>query len=204
MDSMKDDVLIQPVFITVKKDGSVIFALDARALIESIAKGKFRMSSLKNLMDMVAENFEGQEGEVLYTLVDLKYAYGQVPPHESTARHCIFQIVGGKSTGTYRFITGHYGLTIMPTEFQKALILTLVNIDCKFVYIDDLLFVTQGDKTVHNQKVREVRNVLDKANMQLKVDKCKIACKKIEWCVYELTGSGSSPVNGTVQGIQGD
>ena len=51
------------------------------------------------------------------------------------------------------------------------------------------------------QKVREVMQILDKANLQLKVDKCNIACKKIEWLGYELTRSGISPVNGKVQGI---
>ena len=79
--------------------------------------------------------------------------------------------------------------------------LTLVNIDCTFVYVDDILIVTKGDKNVHMQKVREVMKMLDKANVQLKVDKCRIACEKIEWLVYELTGSGISPVNGKVQGI---
>ena len=89
----------------------------------------------------------------------------------------------------------------MPTEFQKVMDLTLVNIDCTFVYIDDILIVTRGNKDVHMQKVREVMQILDKANLQLKVDKCNIACKKIEWLGYELAGSGISPVNGNVQGI---
>ena len=152
-------------------------------------------------MDMVAEKIEGEEGEVFYSSVDLKYAYGQVPLHECTARHCNFQIIGGKSTGTYRFVTGHYGLTIMPTEFQKVLDLTLVNIDCTFVYIDDIFIVTRGNKEVHMQKVREIMQILDKANLQLKVDKCNIACKKIEWPGYELTRSGISPVTGKAQAI---
>ena len=50
-------------------------------------------------------------------------------------------------------------------------------------------------------KKSEVMQILDKANLQLKVDKCNIACKKIEWLGYELTRSGISPVNGKVQGI---
>ena len=48
------------------------------------------MPNLENLKDMVAEKIEGQEGEVLYSPVDLKYAYRQMPLHESTARHCNF------------------------------------------------------------------------------------------------------------------
>ena len=201
VDTVKDDGFIQHVVVTVKTDASVKIALDARALNGSIAQDKYEMPNLESLMDMVAENIEGVEGEVFYSLVDLKYAYGQVPLHESSARHCNFQIIGGKSTGTYRFITGHYGLTIMPTEFQKVMDLTLVNIDCTFVYNDDILIVTKGNKDVHMQKVREVMQILDKANLQLKVDKCNIACKKIEWLGYELKKSGISPVNGKVQGI---
>ena len=63
----------------------------------------------------------------------MKYAYGQLPLDESMAKHCNFQIIDGKSTGTYRFVTGHYGLSIMPTEFQKLMDITLVNTDCTIV-----------------------------------------------------------------------
>ena len=151
-------------------------------------------------MDMIAEKIDGI-GEVLYSSVDLKYAYEQVPLDESTAKHCNFQIIGGKSTSTYKFVTGHYGLTIMPTKFLKVMDLTFVNMDCTFVYIDDVLIVTKGEKRVHMQKVREVLEVLDKANLQLRADKCQIACTKIEWLGYELSGEGITSVNGRVQGI---
>ena len=80
VDTIKDDVFIQPVVVTVKKDGSVKIALDAKALKESIAKDKYQMLNLENLMDMVAEKIEGGEGEVFYSSVDLKYA------HESTGQ----------------------------------------------------------------------------------------------------------------------
>ena len=105
-DTLKDDVFIQPVVITVKKDRSVKIALDAGALNNSIAKDKYQMPNLENLMDMIAEKIDGKEGEVWYSSVDMKYAYVQVPLDESTAKHCNFQIIGGKSTGTCRFVTG--------------------------------------------------------------------------------------------------
>ena len=148
VDTIKDDVFIQPVVITVKKDQSVKIALDARAVNDSIARDKYQMPNLDNLMDMVAEKIDGKEGQVFYSSVDMKYAYGQFPLDENTAKHCNFQIIGGKSTGTYRFVTGHYGLTIMLTEFQKVLDITLVNMDGTFVYIDDILIVTKGEKSV--------------------------------------------------------
>ena len=131
----------------------------------------------------------------------MTYAYGQVPLHELTKKHCNFQIVGGKSTGTYRIITGYYGLTVMPTEFQKLMDLTPVNINSVFVYIDDILIVTKGTKSERLNKVREVMKVLDEASLQLKAETCVIAQDCIEWIGYKLTRTCISPVNAKSQGI---
>ena len=79
VDTIIDDVFIQPVVVTVKKDVSVKIALEARALNESLAKEKYQMYNLDNLIGMVAEKLQGEKGEVLYSSVDLKYAYGQLP-----------------------------------------------------------------------------------------------------------------------------
>ena len=56
----------------------------------------------------------------------------------------------------------------MPTEFHKLMDLTLANINSVFVYIDDFLIVTKGNKQEHVNKVREVLRFLDEANLQLK------------------------------------
>ena len=66
VDTIKDDVFIQPVVITAKKDRSVKIAIDARALNDSIAKDKYQMPNLENLMDTVAEKIDGKEGQVFY------------------------------------------------------------------------------------------------------------------------------------------
>ena len=73
VDTIKDDVFIQPIVLTVKKDRSVKIALDARALNDSIAKDKYQMPNLENLMDMVAKKIDGKEGQVFYSSVDMKY-----------------------------------------------------------------------------------------------------------------------------------
>ena len=187
VDKIQDDVFIQPTVITVKKDKSVKIALDARALNESIAKDKYQMPNRDNLIDMIAEELEKNEKQAWYSSVDMTYAYGQIPLHELTKRHCNFQIVGAKSTGTYRFTTGYYGLTVMPTEFQKLMDLRLANVNSVFVYIDDILIVTKGNKQQHVNKVREVMRILDDANLQLKAGKCIIAQDSIEWLGFKLT-----------------
>ena len=95
----------------------------------------------------------------------MTYAYGPVPLHLLTAKHCIIQIIGGESTGTNRILSSFYGLSVMPTEFQKGMDMLLAKFRDVFVFIDNILIVTKGTKSEH----------LDKAG------KCRIAVNEIEW-----------------------
>ena len=131
----------------------------------------------------------------------MTYAYAQVPLHLLTAKHCNFQIIGGESTGTYRFVTSFYGLSVMPTEFQKLLYLLQAKFREVFVFIDDFLIVTKGTKKEHLNKAREVLKTLDNAELQVKAEKCKIAQSEIEWLSFKMTNERISPVNAKVQGI---
>ena len=184
---IKDDVFIQLTVITVKKDRLVKIALDARAFDQAIDKDKYQMPNVENLLYMVAEKLDVETGEAWFSSVDMTYAYGQVPLHISTAKHCNFQITGGESTGTYRFVSGFYGLSVMPTEFQKVMDLLLAKFREVFVFIDDILKVTKGTKNEHLDKVREILKTLDIAELQLKAGKCKIAQSEIEWLGFKMT-----------------
>ena len=104
VDKITDEMFIQPVVFTVKKDRSVKIALDARSLNNDILKNKYQIPNLESKMEKVAEIVSNNnEGEVFFTSLDMQYAYGQTILHHETAKHCSFQIVGGESTGTYAF-----------------------------------------------------------------------------------------------------
>ena len=195
------DVFIQPTVITVKKDRSVKIALDARAFNQAIEKDKYQMPNLEDLLDMVAEKLVIEKRKAWFSSVDMTYAYGQVTLHLLTAKHCNFQIIGGESTGTYRFVTGFYGLSVMPTEFQKVMDILLAKFREVFVFIDDIFIVTKGTKDEHIDKLREILKSLDQAEVQLKAGKCTIEKNEIEWLGFKLTETGIWPINTKVQGI---
>ena len=46
----------------------------------------------------------------------------------------------------YRFVTGFYGLSVMPTEFQKIMDNFLASFREVFVFIVDILIVTKRTK----------------------------------------------------------
>ena len=77
----------------------------------------------------------------------MTYAYGQVPVHLLTTKHCNFQITGREPTGTFRFATGFHCLTVMQTEFQKVMDLLLAKLREVFLSIDDILIVTKEPRT---------------------------------------------------------
>ena len=94
VDKITDEMFIQPVVITVKKDRSVKIAPDARSLNNANLKNKYQMPNLESLMEKVAEIVNNNnECEVFFTSLDMKYAYGQTILHHETAKHCNFQIV---------------------------------------------------------------------------------------------------------------
>ena len=117
------------------------------------------------------------------------------------AKHCNFQIIGGELRGTYRFVTGFQGLSVMSTELQKIMDTLLATFREIFFFIDDILIVTKGIKNEHMAKVWEILKTLDAGNLQIKAEKCKLAQSEIEWLGWKLTKLGVLPVNNKVQGI---
>ena len=61
VDKINDEVFIQPVVITVKKDKTVKVALDARLLNNAIQTDKYQMPNLDNLMEQVAERINNTD-----------------------------------------------------------------------------------------------------------------------------------------------
>ena len=79
-----------------------------------------------------------------FTNLDLKNAYSQLALDKFTSNQCNFSIVGGDITGTYRFLTGFYGLGDMPNEIQRVMDSTLGSIRFTNCYLDDILIYSKG------------------------------------------------------------
>ena len=117
-----DKYFVSPIVITVKKDGSVRLALESRELNKQVHKNKYQMLNIEERMATVGQTIsERKPGDVYFSTMDLTYAYGQLPLSPKRSVQCIFLLVGGKSTGMYRFRTEFYGLTTMPAEFQSVM-----------------------------------------------------------------------------------
>ncbi len=192
-----DDCFISPIVVTVKKDGTCKLAMDSKAINKTIFKNKYQMTNIDELLDNISQIITSRPNrttKVWFSMLDLRYAYGQVPLSPETSRQCNFSIVGGQATGTYRFKTGFYGLADMPAEFQQTLDLILQDMPQVHAFIDDILIVTVGTADEHMSVVDQALHRLDNANMSLKLSKCSFLQPEVNWLGYTINAEGTSPM----------
>ena len=145
-----EDCFISPKVITRKKDGNIKLALDLKLLHDQIFKNKYQMPNIHELIDNLALQLSNKySGEVWFSNLDLKNAYSQLQLCTDTSKQCNFNIVGGETTGTYRFLTGFYGLGDMPNQFQRVMDSLLKDIPFTNYYIDDISIASKGSLNEH-------------------------------------------------------
>ena len=164
LEKLPDDLFVSPVVITVKKDKSGKIALYSKKLNKAIQKKKYQMQSSNHLVDAVPLHISQRQnstGIFWFSKIDLKYVYSQIPLDISIAKHRKFSILGGRATGTYRFLNGFYGSTDMPATFQKTIDKTLDGISSKFTFLDDILVITKGTIKKHEQELDKILQKFD-------------------------------------------
>ena len=194
LDKCTNDCFIAPIVITVKKDGSIKLALDAKPINRQLYRNKNHMTNVDELIDGVSQIASAKtQGTLYFTVIDLKYAYSQLRLTAETAKQCNFKIVGCQATGTYRFLTGSYGLADLPAELQKAMDRTLNHAKNTFCCLNDILIVSKGEKAEHEKLVVDVLKKLDDENLALKLTKCEFFQTEVNWLGHKLTPSGITP-----------
>ena len=147
-----EDCFISPIVITRKKDGSSKLALDSKLLNNQIFNNKYQMPNLHELIDNIALHLSSKDsGEIWFSNLNLKNAYSQLQLCTDTSKQCNFSNVGGETTGTYRFLTGFYGLGDMPNDFQRVMDSLLKDITFTNCYIDDILIASKGSLNEHKR-----------------------------------------------------
>ena len=155
------------------------------------------MQSIDHLVDAVAHYISQRKNSpriFWFSKIDLKYAHSQIPLDKSIAKHCNFSILGGKATGTYRFLNGFYGLTDMPATFQKTIDKTLEAITSKFAFLDDILIISKGTLKEHEQELDKILHKLDAEGLAISLQKFEFEKNKIEWLGFTITPSGITPL----------
>ena len=90
----------------------------------------------------------------------------------------------------------------MPDEFQKDIHLTLTNCSNIYAYLDDILIVTKGSIDIHKQKLQTILEKLDDENLAISLNKCKFACKQVEWLGNTINSECTTPLIRKTEAIE--
>ena len=153
------------------------------------------MPNIDTLIESISQQISTPASQsVLYFFkLDLKSAYSQLNLDPTTANHCNLKITNGNMARTYRFLTGFYGLTEMPAEFQKAMDYTLIGSKNTYCFLDDILIVCKRSEEERKQYVLNCLRRLDDENLSINLPKCHFSKLEIDWLLYQISQSGISP-----------
>lgn len=172
-----------PVVLVRKKDGSVRFCVDYRALNKITRKDVYPMPRIDDALDTL-------HGAEYFSSLDLRSGYWQISMNESDKEKTAF----ATPDDLYEFNVMPFGLCNDPATFERMIDTVLHGLKWKIClcYLDDIvIFSSTFDE--HLQRVEEVLTCLRNAGLQLNTKKCRFASTSIKVFGHVVSKDGIRP-----------
>ena len=147
-------------------------------------------------MPTMEESFACLAGNVVFSKLDLKDAYLQVPVDEESAR--LLTVTTHK--GLFSVHRLPFGLATAPILFQRLLTGLLRGIDGVVIWLDDIL-VAARQRGVHDDRLREVLRRLSDAGLRLHPTKCTLYQSCVEYLGHRVDTHGITPLESKVLAV---
>uniref|UniRef100_V5GSD8 RNA-directed DNA polymerase n=1 Tax=Anoplophora glabripennis TaxID=217634 RepID=V5GSD8_ANOGL len=182
-----------PVVIVKKRDGKQRFCVDYRLLNE---RTHVEVSHLPPISDTLMELGTAK----VFTTLDLKSGYWQVPLAEESRKYTAFSTPDG---ATYEFTVMPFGLAGAPGTFQKLMVNVLEGYMHRFVkvYLDDVVVYSETQEE-HQEHLAKVLERLAVHGLRCSAEKCQIATSQITYLGHVITEAKNLPQQEHLQRIQ--
>ena len=87
------------------------------------------------------------------------------------------------------------GIAGSPDIFQEEMADLMTPLECARTYLDDVLTTTSSTFSDHLEKLEQVLNKLDEADLRVNVSKSHFCTSELEYLGYVLTRDGIKPQN---------
>lgn len=176
-----------PLHVTTKKNGELRLCGDYRKLNAITVPDRYPIPRVLDFTYILP-------GTSIYSKIDLKRAYNQIPVKEVEKTAVITPF------GLFEFPRMPFGLRNAGQTFVRFLNQVLAGLDYVFIFVDDIL-VTSSSPTSHRRHLREVFRRLDEHGIAINRAKCVLGQPKIEFLGYLITQDGIKPLPERVEAI---
>ena len=201
---MQDSGVIQPssspwsspVVLVRKKDGTLRFCVDYRALNSVTKVDTFPLPRIDDLLDQLG-------GSTYFTTLDLASGYWQIKMDPASREKTAFIT----NQGLFEFKVMPFGLCNAPAVFQRLMQRVLMGLnpaegpDFVSVYLDDVLVFSHTLED-HLQHLCAVIERLRGAGLKLKPSKCHFIQKEVEYLGHVISPDGLKPNPGRVSAVK--
>lgn len=94
--------------------------------------------------------------------------------------------------GLFKYKRLPFGLSSSPAIFQRFMSQLLVNIEGVASFLDDIIVCGENEE-VHDARLEQVLNLLQKHNVKINKGKTTLKTKAIEYLGYHTSGKGFTP-----------
>ena len=154
-------------------------------------------------MPEIEEVLNWQKGFRVWSVIDLKDAFHQIPLH-SGSRPCTAFTT---TEGVWQWTVMPMGLAGAPARQQRLMVELFGDLPNVVVYIDDLLIGSRDeDKDLlanHRKDVEEVFRRLKQHKLRVKLSKCKLYQRKLVFLGQELSEDVRCPTGGHLRTVAG-
>ena len=137
-------------------------------------------------MKTVDDNLAKLQGSTIYSKLDAKSGFWQIPLDEKSRLLTTFITPQGR----YCFNRLPFGISSAPEVFQRIISKILVGLEGQgvIVHMDDIL-IHGRNKEEHDARVRKVLSRLQEAGVTLK-DKCEFSKKRVKYLGHVVSAAG--------------
>ena len=169
-----------PLVLVTKKDGSVRFCVDLRAVNAVTKKDAYPLPRIDETLDTLS-------GAQWFCCLDLQSGFWQVEMSEKDKEKTAFTT----HKGLYQFKVMGFGLTNAPATFERLMELVLKGLQFHkcLVYLDDVnVFGSTFEETLNN--LEAVLQRFRAAGLKLKPQKCELFQKSVSFLGHVVTPEG--------------